>query len=155
MVYENITALVDWELFVEKENLSKKQQEQFLKYIVMLFKANEKFNITRITKVNDVLLHHFSDSLVLSKFLNLSGFSGVADVGSGGGFPGIPLAILFPEVKVFLIEVTTKKIDFLKNVAKELELENIEVVLCDWRTFLRKTNHNINLFFGTSIVAGS
>ena len=84
--------------------------------------------------------------MVLRKFFDLNDFSGVADVGSGGGFPGIPLAILFPKTKIFLIEVTTKKVDFLKSVTKELGLENVEVVQCDWRTFLRKTNYDINLF---------
>ena len=146
MVLSKIVSEKYWKAFVEKEKLSQEQQEKFLKYLQMLQKANERFNITRIISAHDVVAFHFQDSLVLRRFFDLSAVNGLADIGSGGGFPGIPLAIVNPKVNFFLIEVTTKKVEFLRQVAKELLLQNIEVVQCDWRTFLRTTKHSIDIF---------
>ena len=70
----------------------------------------------------------------------------IADVGSGAGFPGIPLKILFPHLSIVLIEVAHKKVDFLNQVIKTLEFQNAQVIDHDWRTFLRKTDEPIDLF---------
>ncbi len=91
------------------------------------------------------MLDHFDDSLSILKHYDMSKISNLIDVGSGGGFPGIPLAIMLPHVQVCLIEVNLKKVYFLKLVAQTLGLQNISVVSEDWRTFLRSTEQSVDL----------
>ena len=105
--------------FLDKEKLS-----LFEKYYEILSFYNEKFNITAITEKNEVYLKHFVDSLIGAKFIT----GDFLDVGSGGGFPAIPIKILKPELKATLLEATGKKCEFLREVVKELELKNTEVI---------------------------
>jgi 16S rRNA (guanine527-N7)-methyltransferase len=135
-----------WETFVVDHQLTPVQTQQFEHYINILDAWNQKMNITRITSKQEVLWYHLQDSLMLDNYLDIASRSGVADVGSGGGFPGIPLKIKYPELPVVLIEVNSKKITFLEAVIKELGLVGIEVNPLDWRTFLRTTEYNIDLF---------
>jgi 16S rRNA (guanine527-N7)-methyltransferase len=84
--------------------------------------------------------------LALKHAIDLSMIASVADVGSGGGFPGIPLAIKYPHVLVLLIEVNQKKVRFLQEVIRVLGLANVSISDYDWRTFLRQTTYDIQLF---------
>lgn len=104
--------------------LSEKQKELFEKYYEMLITFNKKFNITAITEKNDVYLKHFTDSLLGAEYIN----GDFIDIGSGGGFPAIPLKILNPENKAVLLEATGKKCEFLKFVIKELDIKGAEVI---------------------------
>jgi 16S rRNA (guanine(527)-N(7))-methyltransferase RsmG len=122
------------------------QIEQFEKYASYLLSCNEQFNLTAITDVAGVYRQHFEDSVMLSKFRDMSKVSMIADIGSGAGFPGIPLKIMYPHLKVVLIEVTYKKQQFLEDVIKLLELTDIEVCGMDWRTFVRHAEYPIDLF---------
>jgi 16S rRNA (guanine527-N7)-methyltransferase len=70
----------------------------------------------------------------------------IADVGSGGGFPGLPLKIKFPHLSVVLIEVNHKKVEFLETIVRKLKLDNVTISDLDWRTFLRTTSFPIDLF---------
>ena len=90
--------------------------------------------------------YHFIDSLIVANYIDLTTIKSIADVGTGGGFPGIPLKILYPHLSMTLIEVTEKKIRFLENVVAQLGLSSVEIVNLDWRTFLRKTSSPIDLF---------
>ena len=83
---------------------------------------------------------------MLSKAIDLSAITTICDVGTGAGFPGIPLAIKYPQLRVILLEVSHKKIDFLDLVINKLELDNVEIYPHDWRTFLRTTDDSVNLF---------
>jgi len=132
--------------FKEENNLNNNQKEQFELYYDFLKEKNQLFNITNITSLKSVINHHFQDSISLSKFLDLKNYKSLADIGSGGGFPGIPLKIINPNIDVKLIEVNNKKINFLNELIKKLSLSNIEVINLDWRTFLRKTEYNIDIF---------
>jgi len=134
-----------WQEIKQRYTLSDKQLEQLQRYAAMLIEWNEKFNLTAITQEKDVLMHHIKDSLELSHCIDLSTIKGIADIGSGGGLPGIPLAILNPDCLSVLIEVTSKKVSFLEHVAKELGLVNVQVYSQDWLTFLRKTDYKIDL----------
>lgn len=98
--------------------------ELFEKYYKILSFYNEKFNITAITEKNEVYLKHFADSLLGAKYIE----GDFLDVGSGGGFPSIPLKILKPELKATLLEATGKKCEFLNEVIKELNLKDIKVI---------------------------
>jgi len=135
-----------WIEFVEREKLSEKQTQQFAQYMALLLKANEQMSLTTITKPENIVAHHFQDSLALGKFVDLRKATGLCDVGSGGGFPGIPLKIMYPHLQLVLVEVNTKKIRFLRRVLQELGLKNYEVYPYDWRTFLRKTEYPIDFF---------
>src|SRR3990167_1617929 len=136
----------EWEWFQQNNNLTDSQIEQFKTYYNLLSEWNDKINITRIIELDDVLNYHFADSLVLSNYVDLTKFNSIADVGTGGGFPGIPLKIKYPHLKVTLIEVVGKKVMFLEEVIKQLDLDDIDVLQVDWRTFLRTNKEQIQLF---------
>jgi len=135
-----------WNNFVAKYDLSGEKSEQFKKYLFFFIEENKKINLTAITSVQDIIKYHFDDSLMISKFVDFNNIKSICDIGTGGGFPGIPLKIAFSHLNLFLIEVVQKKVHFLKKAADQLFLENVEVVDLDWRTFLRNTNYDIDLF---------
>ncbi len=132
--------------FCNEERLSDLQAKQFRLYLLALLDWNEKFNLTAITKVENVLLYHFKDSLKLGDLYDLAASKGLVDIGAGAGFPGIPLKIFYPDLPVVLIEVNKKKIAFLEHVIDLLSLKHIEVYPHDWRTFLRKAIYEIDVF---------
>lgn len=102
-----------------------KKLDQF--YHLML-EWNEKINLTRITEEQDVYLKHFYDSLTLNKVVDLKKTNTLCDVGTGAGFPGMVLKIVFPNLKVTLIDSLQKRVNYLKEVIKELDLKEIEAI---------------------------
>ena len=105
-----------------------KQIEQFMKYYDLLIEKNKVMNLTAITDLNEVMTKHFLDSVLISNVLDMSDFYTLVDVGTGAGFPGIPIKILFPHLKVILIDSLNKRLKFLDDVISELELDGIETV---------------------------
>jgi 16S rRNA (guanine527-N7)-methyltransferase len=100
--------------------------QQFAIHASELIKWNRKFNLTAITHPKEIALKHFLDSLVPARFIPDN--ARMMDIGSGGGFPGIPLKILKPSLSVLLIDGTRKKVNFLKHVLRILKLEDIEAL---------------------------
>ena len=135
-----------WADFQEHEKLSDQQVELFKMYERYLSKCNEEFNLTAIKDLSGIVRQHFQDSLSLAKFTDLNSIKSICDIGTGAGFPAIPLKIMYPHLKVYLIEVTKKKIQFLTDLISMLELTDIEICDLDWRTFLRNTEFDIDLF---------
>lgn len=135
-----------WEEFQKNEELSDLQVEFFCKYADLITEWNNKVSLTAINNLSEMLTRHFRDSLSLRKFIDLSKVNSIMDVGSGAGIPGIPLKIMFPHIRVALMEVNKKKQKFLGTVIRELGLTDIEVCDLDWRTFLRTTEGEIDLF---------
>lgn len=135
-----------WNDFQEKAKLGQKQIVLFQKYYDLLIDENKHVNLTAITGLRPVLSYHFLDSLALSQFYNCNHVNVIADVGAGAGFPSLPLKILYPHLKVLLIEVSHKRQVFLRKVIETLELKDVEVCPLDWRTFLRTTTGTIDLF---------
>lgn len=134
-----------WQAFAQQFGLNEEQKEKFHHYYRLLVEWNARINLTAITAEQDIIDYHFSDSLILSKYIDFARSNGVVDVGTGGGFPGIPLKIMYPQLPVFLVEVTAKKCAFLNLVIEQLGLSNCTVVQMDWRNFLRKTTYNVDV----------
>lgn len=113
------------ELNIELTDL---QLDQFIKYYEMLVEKNKVMNLTAITDFDEVIEKHFLDSLSLIKVKDLHTRTNVLDLGTGAGFPGIPLKIAFPELHITLMDSLNKRILFLQDVIDELGLENIEAI---------------------------
>lgn len=111
--------------------LTPEQLEMFEVYYGELVEWNNRINLTSVTGYEEVQITHFLDSLTVMK-----GFPAkktekrlrIIDAGSGAGFPGIPLRIVLPEIRLFLLEATAKKAEFLRHITSELELDNVEIV---------------------------
>lgn len=101
--------------------------EQLEQYYNILIEENKKYNLTAITRKEDVYLKHFYDSLTINKIISLSNQS-LCDIGTGAGFPGIVLKIVFPNLNVTLVDATKKKCNFLKLVISNLNLSNIKII---------------------------
>lgn len=98
------------------------------KFYHLLISWNEKINLTRITEEKDVYLKHFYDSLTITKEIDLSKVNTLCDVGTGAGFPGIVLKIMYPNLKVTLIDSLLKRVNYLNEIIKELELTDIKAI---------------------------
>ncbi len=96
-------------------------------YLKELLAWNQKFNLTSITDPGEIRLKHFEDSLALLQILKLTDES-VVDIGAGAGFPGIPLKIVCPDIKLTLVEATRKKVEFLKHLVAKLTLKEVAVL---------------------------
>lgn len=117
-------------LYCDKLNIkiSEELYSKFFTYFEMLVEWNNKFNMTTILEEKDVFLLHFYDSLCLSKVVDLNEEKSLCDFGTGAGFPGLPLAIVFSKINVTLVESNGKKCMFLNAVKDALKLENVTVI---------------------------
>lgn len=112
---------------LEKMNirLTGDQKSQFDLYYELLIEWNRVMNLTGITDYDEVNLKHFTDSLTISRIIDMAQINTLIDVGTGAGFPGIPIKIAFPHIKVYLLDSLNKRIKFLNEVIKKLGLKNI------------------------------
>ncbi len=108
--------------------LDERQLQQFEAYYEELITWNEKMNLTGITERDQVYTKHFYDSLTLAFYTDMGKVSSLADIGSGAGFPGIPLKIAFPHLKLRIIDSLNKRIKFLQSVVDRLGLEGVELI---------------------------
>ncbi len=113
--------------FEQTANLTDKQQEQYYQYYQLINEYNQVMNLTGIDDLYGVYLKHFYDSLTVCNLID-DNIKTIADLGSGAGFPGIVLAIYYPQVKFSLIEPLTKRCKFLAIVVEKLELKNVEII---------------------------
>ena len=108
--------------------LNEKQMQQFYDYYEILVEWNKVMNLTGITEYEEVNEKHFVDSLSIVKAVDISNIQSVIDIGTGAGFPGIPLKIAFPHLNVVLLDSLNKRIKFLNAVIDKLGLEKIETI---------------------------
>ena len=105
-------------------DITDEQLEKFYRYMELLLEWNEKINLTAITEVDEVILKHFIDSMTVLKYLTDD--ESIIDVGTGAGFPGIPIAIMEQRKKITLLDSLNKRINFLNEVCNELKIENVK-----------------------------
>ena len=130
------------ELSKQQINLSDKQLEQFERYYELLIEWNKKMNLTAITEKDEVYLKHFYDSLTAGFYFDFSRESvSLCDVGAGAGFPSIPLKIVYPHLKVAIVDSLKKRITFLQELVQELKLDHVELYHDRAETFGRKGKH--------------
>ena len=123
---------MDFEEFKKKMNFyleelsimfNEEQHRKFYTYMNLLLEWNEKINLTAITDKEEIILKHFIDSLTIAKYIDKN--SKLIDVGTGAGFPGIPIKIYRNDVEITLLDSLNKRVNFLDTVIKELKLEKI------------------------------
>ena len=109
-------------------SLEEKQLQQFLRYKELLLEWNEKMNLTAITDEREIILKHFIDCISILSVYTPNAKATLIDVGTGAGFPGVPLKIAIPSLKVTLLDSLNKRINFLKELTENLELQNIQCI---------------------------
>lgn len=109
-------------------NVTNEMVEKFNKYYRILIEVNQTMNLTAITEENEVFCKHFLDSLEISRVIPLEDSFTLCDVGSGAGFPSIPLAIISDKVNVTIVDALNKRIKFLQDLVRELDVVNVEAI---------------------------
>ena len=122
-------------------SLTDRQYEQFDQYYDILVEWNKVMNLTGITEYEEVNEKHFLDSLSIVKSCDMTKVSSLIDVGTGAGFPGIPIKIVFPEIKVVLLDSLNKRIRFLNEVIAKLGLNGIETIHGRAEDFAKKADY--------------
>ena len=105
-----------------------KQIRHFLQYYEYLVEINSVMNLTAITEFEEVVKKHFVDSLMLSRYIGMENIHSMIDVGTGAGFPGVPLKIMYPHLNICLMDSLGKRIQFLKDLCEKLGLKDVDFV---------------------------
>ncbi len=110
------------------ENLINQNLDKFNKYYELLVEENNKYNLTNITAKDEVFEKHFNDSIYMNKIIDLNNVETLCDIGSGAGFPALPLKIAYPHLKITIIEPTLKRVNFMKIVCELLSLNDVTII---------------------------
>ena len=119
--------------------LLEEDKESLYKYMELLLEWNEKINLTAIAEENEIILKHFIDSAIINKYIDNA--KKLVDVGTGAGFPGMVLKIINKDLNIVLLDALNKRINFLNEVVKELDLKNIEAIHGRAEEFGRNEEH--------------
>ena len=133
--------------------ITSRQLEQLEEYYNLLVEWNEKINLTRITLKDDVYLKHFYDSATIVKVIDLNKIDNFCDFGTGAGFPGIVIKILFPSLNVTLVDSLNKKINFLNIVIEKLKLEKIVAIHSRIEDFARTHREKFDLVTARAVAS--
>ena len=108
------------------EEITGNQAKDFYKYMLLLLEWNQKMNLTAITDEKEIIYKHFIDSISINKYIKNA--NNIMDVGTGAGFPGIPLKLLNKDINFILVDSLNKRINFLEEVKEQLKIEKIELI---------------------------
>lgn len=134
-------------------DITSRQLEQLEEYYNLLVEWNEKINLTRITLKDDVYLKHFYDSATIVKVIDLNKINNFCDFGTGAGFPGIVIKILFPSLNVTLVDSLNKRINFLNIVIEKLKLEKIVAIHSRIEDFARTHREKFDLVTARAVAS--
>ena len=134
-------------------DITSRQLEQLEEYYNLLVEWNEKINLTRITLKDDVYLKHFYDSATIVKVIDLNKIDNFCDFGTGAGFPGIVIKILFPSLNVTLVDSLNKRINFLNIVIEKLRLEKIVAIHSRIEDFARTHREKFDLVTARAVAS--
>ena len=109
-------------------SLSDTQVQQYLTFYNMLIEKNKVMNLTAITKYEDVVYKHFLDSISAVKYFDFKNITNIVDIGTGAGFPGIPLKIILPDIEICLLDSLNKRINFINEIIEKLDLKGIKAI---------------------------
>ena len=142
--------------FIEEVNklgieLNSEKLNKLDKFYNLLISWNEKINLTTITEEQDVYLKHFYDSLTLIKAIDLTKDLTLLDVGTGAGFPGIVLKIVFPNLKITLLDSLNKRINYLNEIIKELELTDINTICSRCEDYTRENREKYDVVVARAV----
>jgi 16S rRNA (guanine527-N7)-methyltransferase len=138
-----MTPFQVFESFLEREGvkINEAKYNKMNQFVEILMEKNKYLNLTRITSEEEVWVKHIFDSLIPTRFLKLKKDMKVMDLGTGGGIPGIPMAILYPSVDFVLVDSVNKKCDAIKEFVKELKLRNVKVICARAEELGRNPEH--------------
>ena len=126
-------------------NLTDNQENQIKTYINKLIEYNSHTNLTAIRNYEDILLKHFYDSLTLVKAYDFNNSLNVLDIGSGAGFPGLVIKIVFPRINLTLLDSNNKKTKFLNQIVNNLKLTNIEIINDRAENFIKNNRETFDV----------
>ena len=125
--------------------LTDKQINQLEIYANFLIEYNEHTNLTAIKTIDQVYLKHFYDSLTLTKVIDIKSIKNMIDIGTGAGFPGMVIKIIYPEIEITLMDSNNKKIEFLKQLSQKLSLEKINIIQARAEEFCATNRESFDL----------
>lgn len=147
-INEFILELKKINIEITKDQLNKLEQ-----YYQLVIEKNMVMNLTGITEKKEFYLKHFYDSLTINKIINLNNIETLCDIGSGAGFPGIVIKILFPKIKVTLIDSLNKRILFLNEVINKLDLKEIETICMRAETYAKENEEKYDLVTARAVAS--
>ena len=130
--------------------LNEKQESQFIEYYKMLIEWNQVMNLTAITEYDEVMQKHFVDSLSLVKGIDLSSCETLIDIGTGAGFPGIPLKIIREDIEITLLDSLNKRVIFLEEILRHLKLTKVEAIHSRVEEFGKNQKNRESFDYATS-----
>lgn len=144
--------------FIEELNkigisLSDKQLDELNIYKEFLKEYNSHTNLTTITEDNDIYLKHFYDSLTLAKYVDLSKVNNMLDIGTGAGFPGMVIKIVFPHIDMYLMDSNNKKLDFLTKLSEKLNLTNVHMLHVRAEEYAKDNRESFDLVTSRAVAA--
>ena len=121
-------SLIIKKLENEGITITLEQCDKLYRFYEMVTEKNKVMNLTAITDYEEFVIKHFVDSLMIGKVMDMTGSMSVLDIGTGAGFPGVPIKIVYPEAKVLLLDSLNKRLNFLNEVIEELDLKDIVTI---------------------------
>lgn len=142
------TAILAWDI-----NLTKEQEKKLKEYAEFLLEYNRHTNLTAIKTLDGVYLKHFYDSLTLANYIDIKSPKKILDVGTGAGFPGLVLKIVFPNIQLTLLDSNHKKTDFLKQCCEKLNINDVQIENCRAEEFVKQNREQFDYVVSRAVAS--